>query len=405
MTCGGALNDMAVRPRLTANDEGRPWPNRWVARSSVEEGWSGMSGNRVEMEEQQTDLFEAEAARSLLDELLTDSRLYTKSKDYKELLDFVVRLRNFAPFNAMLLQVQKPGLSYAASARDWRERFGRMPKKDARPLLILWPFGPVALVYDVLDTEGDPLPNDVASFFAHGSIDERRLASFVLRTDRKNIKWDWVDAGDRRAGSILVIKRATKEKETTFYCMHINRNHAPAVQFATLAHELGHLFLGHLGSDKALNVPQRPSMEHDQRELEAESVAYLVCARNGVTSKSETYLTNYVTENTTVDDIDLFQVLRAAGQVENLLGLTAHTKFDRPTPGRAGSGSLFPLAHSKTVEAIKAMSSGETYPPAPRNPKLRVVGQTYRMPSGTIGTWIGLGYKLVEPGANRWRGR
>jgi hypothetical protein len=57
--------------------------------------------------------------------LLSDSRLYTKSKDYKDLLDFVIRLRNFAPFNAMLLQVQKPGLSYAASAYDWRERFGR----------------------------------------------------------------------------------------------------------------------------------------------------------------------------------------------------------------------------------------------------------------------------------------
>ena len=46
----------------------------------------------------------------------------------------------------MLLQLQKPGLSYAASARDWRERFGRTIKEGTRPLLILWPFGPVALV-------------------------------------------------------------------------------------------------------------------------------------------------------------------------------------------------------------------------------------------------------------------
>src|SRR3989338_5854582 len=112
----------------------------------------------------QEDLLEADAARSLLDQLLSDSRLYTQSKDYKALLDFVVRLRNFAPFNAMLLQVQKPGLSYAASARDWQVRFCRTPKEGARPLLILWPFGPVALVYDVLDTEGDSLTEDVASF-------------------------------------------------------------------------------------------------------------------------------------------------------------------------------------------------------------------------------------------------
>src|SRR5713101_6019755 len=138
-----------------------------------------MSDHTTDRPAKQQELFEPKAARSLLDQLLADSQLYTQSKDYKELLDFVVRLRNFAPFNAMLLQVQKPGLSYAASALDWRERFRRTPKESARPLLILWPFGPVALVYDVLDTEGKPLPEDVASFFAHGSIDEKRIASFV----------------------------------------------------------------------------------------------------------------------------------------------------------------------------------------------------------------------------------
>jgi hypothetical protein len=55
----------------------------------------------------QQDLFDPDVVRSLLDQLLADARLYTLGKDYKELLDFVVRLRNFAPFNAMLLQLQK----------------------------------------------------------------------------------------------------------------------------------------------------------------------------------------------------------------------------------------------------------------------------------------------------------
>lgn len=279
---------------------------------------------------EQQDLFETEAARSLLDQLLADSRLYTQSKDYKDLLDFVVRLRNFAPFNAMLLQIQKPGLSYATSAPDWRERFGRTPKQGARPLLILWPFGPVAFVYDVLDTEGEPLPEDVSSFFAQGPIEEKRIAYFISLMKKNGIEWSYVDTGDQKAGSIRVIRRPTKEEKTSLYQMHINRNHSGAVQFATLAHELGHLFLGHLGADRALNVPQRPQMNHSEWELEAESVAYLVCARNGVKSESETYLANYVTQNTTVDDIDLYQIMRAAGQVENLLGLTAHTKYDKP---------------------------------------------------------------------------
>ena len=295
----------------------------------------------MDTQEELQDADEAELARSLLDQLISDSQLYTQSKDYKELLDFVVRLRNVAPFNAMLLQVQKPGLSYAASARDWRDRFGRRPKVGARPLLILWPFGPVALVYDVLDTEGKALPEDVASFFARGSIDLARMASFPPLLTKKTIEWCAVDAGDRRAGSIGVVRRVaenkeTKTKEFTDYRMCINRNHSPAVQFATLAHELGHLFLGHLGPDKALKVPERPSISHAKRELEAESVAYIVCARNGVECKSHKYLAGYVQDNTTIDDIDLYQVMDAAGAVERLLALTTHTKFDQKKRRRHG---------------------------------------------------------------------
>ncbi len=117
-----------------------------------------------------------QAERSLLSDLLERSRLYHTSADYLELLEFVGRLGNFAPFNAMLLQIQKPGLSYAASEYDWRTRFNRTVKARARPLLILWPFGPVAFVYDVQDTEGNALPEDVMeTFHATGPMDAAAL--------------------------------------------------------------------------------------------------------------------------------------------------------------------------------------------------------------------------------------
>jgi len=283
------------------------------------------------------DLFgpiETQYTRSLLDQLLADSRLYTRSKHYQQLLDFVVRLRNFAPFNAMLLQVQKPGLSYAASAHDWQVRFGRQPVDGARPLLILWPFGPVALVYDVMDTEGRELPRDVLAFPAEGDMTAEMLVSFTSRVSRKNIECRWVDAGDKNAGRICVLKRASGEKDATLYRMHINRNHKPPVQFTTLAHELGHLFLGHLGQDKKLTVPERRDCLHDQSEIEAESVAYIVCRRNGVTPASETYLANYVRDSMTVNDIDVYQVMHAAGQVEGLLGLAERSKFEKPQAGQ-----------------------------------------------------------------------
>lgn len=277
----------------------------------------------------QTDLFETDVARSMLDQLLEDSRLYKKGKNYKDLLDFVVRLRNFAPFNAMLLQVQKPGLNHAASAQEWHEKFGRTIKNGARPLLILWPFGPVALVYDQMDTEGDPLPEGISAFAANGTIDQSALDGYAKLLARKGITWNAVDVGDLNAGSIELVSRAAKSGDTSRYTMNINKNHDSNVQFATLAHELAHLYLGHLGKDKYLSIPPRPSQSHQQRELEAESVAFIVCSRNGVENKSENYLASYVTQDTAAEHLDLYQIMRATGQIETLLGLTEHTKYSR----------------------------------------------------------------------------
>lgn len=278
-----------------------------------------MNNNEPSYIHQKLHQFGHEKDRSLLDQLLSDSRLYTQSKDYKDLLDFVVRLRNFAPFNAMLLQLQRPGLSYAATLRDWYDRFGRRPKEGARPLLILMPFAPVALVYDVLDTEGKPLPDDVANFIARGDIDELALKSFGALLREKNIDCLLVDEGDRSAGAIRVVYRATSDKEATHYQIKINRNHDPAVQFGTLAHELAHLFLGHLGSDQKLKIRERYGLDHSQKEIEAESVAFIVCGRKGIELKSQSYLSGFVDADTTIDNIDVYQIMKAAGQVESLL--------------------------------------------------------------------------------------
>lgn len=272
----------------------------------------------------QQELFEPQSTRSILDKLFEESRLYQKSKDYKDLLDFVIRLRNFAPFNAMLLQVQKPGLSFAASVSDWENNFRRRPVEGSRPLLILRPFGPVGLVYDVVDTEGDPLPEDVQAFTAIGEINEERIMSFRPMVEKNNIIWSWMDAGDNSAGYIRVKSRSSSEKGTTVYKMLINKNHQPAVQFATLVHELGHVFLGHLGQDKDLQIPARSHVGHDQMELEAESVAYIICEKNGINSKSSKYLSNFVTNNESVESVDIYRVMRAAGQVESLLELSSH---------------------------------------------------------------------------------
>lgn len=269
-----------------------------------------------------------ELERSLLANLLESSKLYHTSEDYQALLSFVSRLRNFAPFNAMLLHIQKPGLSYAASAYDWATRFGRSIKEDARPLLILWPFGPVPLVYDMQDTEGDDLPADVAeTFHATGPMTEEYIQAYMARLASKGILARHMDRGDAHAGFIKVHPSDDK-KVRPEYQLRINGNHSLAAQFVTLAHELGHLFLGHLGEDKYLKVTGRRRLNHAAKEVEAESVAYLVAHRRGISSKSQSYLAGYVHHGSSLADLDLYAITRAAGQIEDALGIAAHTLFE-----------------------------------------------------------------------------
>jgi hypothetical protein len=226
-----------------------------------------------------------------------------------------------APFNAMLLQIQKPQLIYAASASDWRKRFNRTVKEKARPLLIMWPFGPVALVYDSIDTEGDALPKDAFAFYANGSISESRIVGFQANLQKKCIHTKLYDQGDGDAGYIKRLTTPKDKKAHSTYELGMNSNHTPAMHFVTLSHELAHLFLGHLGKDQKLGIPDRSAIKEHSREIEAESVAYIVSSRSGIECRSQKYLSNYVESNENVDNLDLYSITRAAGHIERLLGL------------------------------------------------------------------------------------
>ena len=56
-----------------------------------------------------------------------------------------------------------------------------------------------------------------------------------------------------------------------------------------------------------------------------------------MTSKSESYLTNYVDKNEFTDNPDVYLLMRAAGQIESLLGLDAKSRLALLTL----QGSLF----------------------------------------------------------------
>ena len=265
-------------------------------------------------------------ARALIDQLIAATRLYDSKAAFLELLDFTSRLRRFAPFNAMLLHIQKPGLSHAATAPDWWARFKRLPKTGARPLLILRTKGPVDFVFDIQDTEGEPVPESAFAFPTLGNLSEPRLSEILSHLPKNRIQLSAVDLGDQWAGWIKCTWKSPRPKGRHEYLLGFNKNHAGSTRLVTVAHELGHLFLGHLGADPGRRVPDRRDRDLAFQEIEAETVAYLVARRNGLKPKSEGYLDGF---DDAFSDLDIHAVMRAVNAVETVMGISGQSYWDQ----------------------------------------------------------------------------
>ncbi len=265
-----------------------------------------------------------------LDKLFSEIGTYRRSADFKKLLKFMKKFPRIAPYNAMLLHIQKPGSKYVTSAYDWNRNFNREIKPGARPLVILRPFGPVAFVFELGDTYGkDPFPKELLNpFKVEGKVSNAAFYSLInnIRTD--GILYVEADLGSSSAGFIRISdskreERIIRNKKEIWvkilYDMVVNKNHSPETRFATIVHELGHAYCGHLGTPGPEWWGDRRAVGGNEREFEAESVCWLVCERMGIKNPSAEYLNGYLRENQEIPNISIDAVLKAAGMVESMI--------------------------------------------------------------------------------------
>jgi len=294
--------------------------------------------------------WDKDAAKRSLDELFSMARQYRSSGSFSNLLKFVSRFHFYSPFNAMLVHVQMPGATYVAPANRWVRDFGRRIRANARPLVILQPKGPVMFVFDVSHTvpedDATPLPYQVT----HPFETRRGAIGGELNRTLANVKRDGVealeqDAGSQSAGEIRIFQgqrrisfqwREKKEDRSKGiplrYQLLLNSNHSSEAKYATLAHELGHLYCGHLGTPNVKWWPDRRGLEKHVREFEAESVCYLVCERLGIENPSDEYFSAFVKESSDTPPISLECVFKATGLIERMgrEGLKPRTEDDQP---------------------------------------------------------------------------
>lgn len=293
-----------------------------------------------------------DAAKRALDELFSLTFQYKSSQDFYDLVQFVAGFRFYSPFNAMLVHIQMPGATFVAPPHRWLGNYGRRIKPGARPLVILQPMGPVMFVFDVSHTEGAPLPPEVEHPFdvRKGHVGSG-LEFVVENAKRDGIRIIESDRGSQSAGSIRGPLRNVRDSQPfpagvdkdgrrlfvdipVRYDLVIGTKTSRESQYVTIVHELAHLYCGHLGTPDSKWWPDRRGLCHDVQEFEAESVAYMVCARSGIDSPAEQYLAGYVEKQEQVPSISLECVMKAAGLIETMS--RGRVKPRKPSKNEAG---------------------------------------------------------------------
>lgn len=289
-------------------------------------------------EEDLFDYSEKEAGKSFLKKVGE----FRDSAEFSEFLEFVTVQQKHKPFNALLLWRQRPKLHAAFTEEQWCRDYGRIKKngKEIYPL-IYFNRQPYGMVWDLNDTDGPPIPDDINESPHSIEINEDQLLKLYRKIGKKlflplkemgleeiltayespaefyaEIEWDWEPV---EKGHIRI--KINKDKSTTD-------------KFYSIIHELAHFLLGHIEISKdyrkKLGEKFKPYIKRREinkihlneiREAECELVVFFLCRRIGLESQTQSYLTRHT--NFSFDkhfnEIDLDVVLNVTGRIEDLV--------------------------------------------------------------------------------------
>jgi len=267
-----------------------------------------------------------ETASNPVDEVFAAISRFRSNRNFMELMQFIARFPNYSTFNGWLLYLQNPSATYVATARTWAQKYNRQPRRDAKPLIILAPMAPILFLFDIQDTEGTPVPS---ALLRSQEIDDQQLGKFysatlhnaathgiaVYETAFNN---DEIDTVSRITPALRKKYRNFELPKDTSYLILIDNTLPLAGRYASLAHELGHIFSSHLGINRHAWWPERGDLNIWGEEIEADSVAYLVCRRRGLKANAENYLHQFSETHQEISPFSMNAVIQSANYIEDM---------------------------------------------------------------------------------------
>lgn len=259
------------------------------------------------MENQKTST-PAERVKELLNKLEDGVKDVFESEQYKNYLKAMSKFHNYSFGNVMLILMQCPNASLVAGFHKWKKEFGRTVKKGEKGIQILAPCPykkfvdkekqnpdgtketetvfeirqgfKVAYVFDVSQTEGRELP----------SYGVDKLTGNVEHYDK------FFRAIESVAPVPIVFRPATDHSEGCYnhkeQKIYINEGLSQIQTISVMLHEVSHAILHALPVENG-EITGKHEKERRTREIEAESVAYVVCQHFGIETGDSSFA--YVT--------------------------------------------------------------------------------------------------------------
>ncbi|MBQ7882830.1 MAG: ImmA/IrrE family metallo-endopeptidase [Phascolarctobacterium sp.] len=207
---------------------------------------------------------------NIFKELEDGVRTIFESDKYKHYLEVMSRFYNYSANNCRLILNQCPHATKVAGYRQWQKNFNRYVKKDEKAIRIIAPhkdYGFIEVcVFDISQTDGAPLPNDgIVAYKLNSNIKNYDiLFKSLSNISPLPIYFEELNGPN----GICILGKEIK----------INTGMSEAQNLKTLIHEIAHAIL-HNNS----NTSRRT------QEVEAESVAFAVCAYLGIDTSSYSF--------------------------------------------------------------------------------------------------------------------
>ena len=252
---------------------------------------------------------------NILERLAEGITQLTSSERWQDWLTMQSRFHNYSFNNTLLILDQKPEASRVAGFNAWRklDRFVRKGEKG------IWILAPMVYKSDARDdaSTGDEVTKVIRGFkavpvFDVSQTDGAELPEVCVRLDGEDEAGLFERLRSMAASIGFTVEDATDLGGANGMCAHDERrilvltSNAPVQRAKTLAHELGHAILH---GPRDARPDTRAVME-----LEAESVAFVVCTAAGITS--DDYSFGYVASWSGGGDEALAAIKASGGRIQ-----------------------------------------------------------------------------------------